>query len=255
MESARITIAPANLDPMPEVMEPVQDLSTAILRKKTSPNKLVVDEAKQDDNSVVMISNKLLDELGLFRGDTVSLKGKKRKESVAVVVSSPDVEDGKILLNKVMRNNLRVRLGDIIIINPCEVPYGKRVHILPIDDSVEGVTGNLFDVYLKPYFLNTYKPIHKGDIFLVRGGMRAVEFKVVECDPSPRCIVSPETEIFTEGEPIKREDEENNLAEVGYDDIGGCRKQMAQIRELVELPLRHPQLFKSIGIKPPKGII
>ena len=45
------------------------------------------------------------------------------------------------------------------------------------------------------------------------------------------------------------------LANVGYDDIGGCRKQMAQIRELVELPLRHPQLFKSIGIKPPCGIL
>jgi transitional endoplasmic reticulum ATPase len=45
------------------------------------------------------------------------------------------------------------------------------------------------------------------------------------------------------------------LADVGYDDIGGCRKQMAQIRELVELPLRHPQLFKSIGIKPPRGIL
>jgi len=54
---------------------------------------------------------------------------------------------------------------------------------------------------------------------------------------------------------VKREDEESNLNDVGYDDIGGCRKQMAQIRELVELPLRHPQLFKSIGIKPPRGIL
>ena len=54
---------------------------------------------------------------------------------------------------------------------------------------------------------------------------------------------------------MKREDEEANLNDVGYDDIGGCRKQMAQIRELVELPLRHPQLFKSIGIKPPRGIL
>ena len=43
--------------------------------------------------------------------------------------------------------------------------------------------------------------------------------------------------------------------QVGYDDVGGVRKQMAQIRELVELPLRHPQLFKSIGVKPPKGIL
>lgn len=52
----------------------------------------------------------------------------------------------------------------------------------------------------------------------------------------------------------RREDEER-LDEVGYDDVGGVRKQMAQIRELVELPLRHPQLFKSIGVKPPKGIL
>ena len=45
------------------------------------------------------------------------------------------------------------------------------------------------------------------------------------------------------------------MSQVGYDDIGGCRRQLAQIREMVELPLRHPQLFKAIGIKPPRGIL
>lgn len=94
----------------------------------------------------------------------------------------------------------------------------------------------------------------QGDSFLVRGGMRTVEFKVVETDPAEYCIVAPDTEIYCEGEPINREDEER-LDEVGYDDVGGVRKQMAQIRELVELPLRHPQLFKTIGVKPPKGIL
>jgi len=64
---------------------------------------------------------------------------------------------------------------------------------------------NLFDVYLKPYFLEAYRPLHKGDIFLVRGGMRAVEFKVIETDPSPYCIVAPDTVIHCEGEPVKRE--------------------------------------------------
>jgi transitional endoplasmic reticulum ATPase len=84
--------------------------------------------------------------------------------------------------------------------------------------------------------------------------MRAVEFKVVETDPAEYCIVAPDTVIHCEGEPIKRE-EEDRLDDVGYDDIGGVRKQLAQIRELVELPLRHPQLFKNIGVKPPKGMI
>ena len=132
--------------------------------------------------------------------------------------------------------------------------YGKRVHVLPFGDSIEGVTGNLFDVYLKPYFLEAYRPVRKGDTFLARGGMRGVEFKVVETDPDEYCIVAPDTEIFCEGEPINREDEER-LDDVGYDDVGGVRKQMAQIRELVELPLRHPTLFKTIGVKPPKGIL
>ena len=76
--------------------------------------------------------------------------------------------------------------------------------------------------------------MRKGDTFLVRGGMRSVEFKVVETDPSPYAIVAPDTEIFCEGEPIRREDEER-LDDVGYDDVGGVRKQMAQIRELVRL--------------------
>ncbi|KAL4326560.1 hypothetical protein HN51_033703 [Arachis hypogaea] len=190
-----------------------------------------------------------------FRGDTVLVKGKKRKDTVCIVLADDQCEEPRIRMNKVVRSNLRVRLGDVVSVHQCsDVKYGKRVHILPIDDTIEGVTGNLFDAYLKPYFMESYRPVRKGDLFLVRGGMRSVEFKVIETDPGEYCVVAPDTEIFCEGEPIKREDEER-LNEVGYDDVGGVRKQMAQIRELVELPLRHPQLFKSIGVKPPKGIL
>ena len=66
-------------------------------------------------------------------------------------------------------------------------------------------------MYLKPYFLEAYRPIHKGDNFIIRGGMRAVEFKVIETDPAPYCIVAPDTVIHCEGEPVKREDEEDVL--------------------------------------------
>ena len=196
-----------------------------------------------------------METLELFRGDTVLLKGKKRKDTVCIVLADDTIEEGRIRLNKVVRNNLRVRLGDIVSIHQCpDVKYGKRVHVLPFEDTCEGITGSLFDAYLKPYFVEAYRPVRKGDTFLVRGGMRTVEFKVVETDPGEYCIVAPDTEIFCEGEPIIREDEEK-LDDIGYDDVGGVRKQMAQIRELVELPLRHPQLFKTIGIKPPRGIL
>merc|ERR1712158_337003 len=233
-----------------------EELATAILNKKAKPNRLLVEDAVNDDNSVVALSLAKRDELQLFRGDTVLLKGKKRKESVCIVLSDDTVTDDKIRMNRVVRNNLRVRLGDIVAIQSCpDVKYGKRVHVLPIDDSVEGLTGNWFEVYLKPYFLEAYRPIHKGDNFIIRGGMRAVEFKVIETDPSPYCIVAPDTVIHCEGEPVKREDEEDALNSIGYDDIGGCRKQLATLKEMVELPLRHPGLFKAIGVKPPRGIL
>jgi len=234
-----------------------KDYSTAILEQKRSPNRLIVDEQTQtDDNSVVSLHPNTMDRLNLFRGDTVLLKGKRRRDTVCIVLADEGVDENKIRMNKVIRTNLRVRLGDIVSVHQCpDVKYGKRIHVLPIDDTIEGLTGNLFETFLKPYFLEAYRPVRKGDLFLVRGGMRAVEFKVVETDPDPYCIVAPDTIIHCEGEPIKREEEERKLEEVGYDDIGGVRKQLAQIREMVELPLRHPQLFKNLGVKPPKGLL
>ncbi|XP_017281180.1 zgc:136908 [Kryptolebias marmoratus] len=233
-----------------------EDFSTAILKQKQRPNRLVVDEALNEDSSIVSLPQNKTEELQLFRGDTVVLKGRKRRQTVCIVLTDDTCGEGRIRMNRVTRNNLRVRLGDVISIHACpDIKYGKKIHILPIDDTIEGLTGNLFEVFLKPYFLEAYRPVHIGDIFLVRGSMRAVEFKVIETDPSPHCIVAPDTVIYCEGQPIKREDEEESLNDIGYDDIGGCRKQLAQIKEMVELPLRHPGLFKAIGVKPPRGIL
>jgi len=165
-------------------VQKADDPALAILKKKASPNKLIVDDATNDDNSVCTLNTATMEQLQLFRGDTVLLKGKKRRETVLIVLADDNVEPSKIRINKVVRNNLRVRLGDIVMIHNCpDIKYGKRIHVLPIDDTIEGLTGNLFDIYLKPYFLEAYRPVKKGDLFIVRGAMRAVEFKVVECDP------------------------------------------------------------------------
>ena len=112
-----------------------------------------MEDAVNDDNSVVALSMAKMDELQLFRGDTVLLKGKKRKESVCIVLSDDTVGDEKIRMNRVVRNNLRVRLGDVVAVQSCpDVKYGKRVHILPIDDSVEGLSGNWFEVSSSLFF-------------------------------------------------------------------------------------------------------
>ena len=229
--------------------------AAAVGGKILKPNKLIVDDTTNDDNTLVVMSAARMEELKIYRGDTVLVKGKKNKSTVCLAMDEEGCDDIKIKMNKVVRRNVRIRLGDTVHVTPCpNVPYGNRIHVLPFDDTVENLTGDLFDTFLKPYFLENYRPVKVGDTFLCRGAMRAVEFKVVEVDPAPYCIVAPETAIHCEGEPLKREDEEK-ADDVGYDDIGGCRKQLVQIREMVELPIRHPELFRTIGIKPPRGIL
>lgn len=225
---------------------------------KRSPNRLVVDESHGDgDNSCVMLSMAKMEELNLFRGDTVLIKGKKKHDTICIAIVDEATDDSKIRMNKTVRKNLRVKLGDVVSVqNAGEVPYGKALHVLPFDDSIEGITGNLFETYLKPYFLEAYRPVRKGDTFIVRESFRPVEFKVMEIDPPDTefCIVAPETIIHCDGTPVKR-DEEERLDDVGYDDIGGVRKALGMIREMIELPLRHPTLFRTLGVKPPKGVL
>jgi hypothetical protein len=183
--------------PKGEKPEEKKDFTTAILERKKAPNRLIVDESVNDDNSVVALNQKTMEELQLFRGDTVLIKvpsrpacvlraasasargihrrhtpeetrpsrgrtdgfwtrhdmrrqGKKRKDTVCIVLADDTCEEPKIRMNKVVRANLRVRLGDIVSVHQCtDVKYGKRIHVLPFEDTIEGVSGNLFDVYLK----------------------------------------------------------------------------------------------------------
>uniref|UniRef100_A0A6U2ZA75 Vesicle-fusing ATPase n=1 Tax=Paramoeba aestuarina TaxID=180227 RepID=A0A6U2ZA75_9EUKA len=195
-----------------------------------------------------------MEELEFFRGDTILLKGKKKKETVALALVDETCPIGSIRVNRVLRKNLRVRLGDIVSVHSVDCQYGERIQILPFEDTIEGLDGDLFETFLKPYFAEAYRPVRIGDTFTVRAAMHAVEFKVMNTMPAPQCIVVFETVVHMDGEALDR-DEEDKADDIGYDDIGGMRKQLAQIRELVELPIRHPTLFKTIGVKPPKGIL
>lgn len=118
-------------------------------------------------------------QMQLFRGDTVLIKGKKRRDTVCIVLHDETCDETKIRMNKCVRSNLRVRLGDIVSVHQVckitnmlyhvltfmqcpDVKYGKRIHVLPIDDTIEGLSGNLFELFLKPYFLEAYRPVRKG---------------------------------------------------------------------------------------------
>lgn len=130
----------------------------------------------------------------------------------------------------------------------------------------------MFEDLLEPYFSDKFPPIKKGDIFSIEfndssvspPSIRLIEFKVTELVVSDKSgspgvsgvgIIGPNTEIVFDDEPLNRADEDYRFSDTGYSEIGGCNRQLEQIRELVELPLRHPELFVSLGIPPPKGVL
>lgn len=78
-----------------------------------------VTDAVNDDNSIIALSNNTMETLQLFRGDTVLVKGKKRKDTVLIVLADDDLDDGSARMNRVVRHNLRVKHGDVVTVNPC----------------------------------------------------------------------------------------------------------------------------------------
>lgn len=157
-----------------------------------------------------------------------------------------------------IRRNCNVNIGDIISLHPAAdtLQYSKKIKILPFNDDAKDFKGDLFDAYIRPFFKDKFRPVTQGDCFILPGGPKPMEFKIVLTDPAPACIVADGGEIFNDGDPIDREEDEKSRKDlIGYSDLGGIEKELSLIREMVELPLRHPILFENLGIKPPKGIL
>lgn len=88
-------------------------------------------------------------ELKVFNGEPVLLKGKRRNKTLLIAIKDDKLDPSKIAINKVVRNNLKVKLGDLITISvPEQVPDLKKIHILPYADTIEGITGDLTQLYL-----------------------------------------------------------------------------------------------------------
>jgi len=126
-----------------------KDLSTAILDgRNKGPNKLVCEQIPHDidDNSICVMTQAKMDELKIYTGETVVLRGKKRRETVLTVIKSEDETqaDGEIRTNKCARNNVRCRMGDTVQVKSLtDCPNGVKIHVLPFADTIEGIGGNI----------------------------------------------------------------------------------------------------------------
>jgi len=248
------------------------DLSTAILGN-ADKNAMTVYPFTEDDqgHSVVGLTETAMEELGVFDGDTVKIKGKRGKSTVATVAAVPDssattlsAASLSIGMSIDAMKNSGVRAGDNVKVTPApDVKFGKAVLILPYDDSLEGLdekpdADTLFEEYLKPYFEGKFRCLHRGDSFSISGSLGSIEFQCVEIDSvevdnDSACVVVDDTSIECDGEPLERE--YDDLEGAGYDAIGGASKHLAAVKELVELPLKHPELWQKLGINPPKGVL
>jgi len=227
-----------------------------------SPNRLLVREATSKDNSIIGLHPNRIKELGFFNGDTIKVKGRRSRETVLVVVPDETVKEEEARLPDVASKYLRIPPGSTDRIKLLEFPdikNAKRVHVLPFKDCISGFEGDPFEVFLKPYFFENYRPVHVGEVFPVHNQEldMTVDFKVMQVDDEETewGIVAPETVVYTEGKPLEREEDPARSTDVGYDDIGGLSKQIHILREMIELPLRHPAFFTKLGVNPPRGIL
>jgi transitional endoplasmic reticulum ATPase len=202
------------------------------LVKKISPNRLVWKEPTSKDNSIVGINPTRMEQIGLFNGDTVLLKGRRSRETVCVVVPDATIKEEETRLPKSVKRWLKLGQDDRVKITQFpDIKNAKRVHVLPFKDSVQGFEGDVFEVFLKPYFQDNFRPVHAGEVFPVHNEEldRTVDFKVMQIDEEETefGVVAPESVVYTEGEPLERDEADPDRgSDVGYDDIGGLSKQV-----------------------------
>ena len=211
------------------------DLSMAILggAEGRSACQVFSYDDSGEGHSVVGMTASALEELGLFEGDTVSIKGKRGKKTMAsvAVVEEADVSvlkdsagSNKKPLSAIgmpgdAMKNAGVRAGDTVtVVAAPNVKFGKSVLILPYEESLaqaglaaDDSTDVLFESYIKPYFEGKFRTLHRGDSFHIDGPNGELEFQCVEIDSvevdgDSACVVVDDTAIEYDGEPIEKDD-------------------------------------------------
>ena len=217
--------------------------------RSDSPSvKLTVAEARPKDvgRSIVRIPVHIMKRIGVDPGDFVEIVGKKTAYA-QVWPAYPDDEDKPIIrMDGILRQNTGVGIGDKVEVRKANLRPASRVVIAPTEPY------RIDPEYLKKHIL-LGKPVYRGQIIDVPFYSGSIRFVVSQVTPGPAAYVTPDTEVVVREEPIK----ETGLAipKVTWEDIGDLEEAKQKIRELVELPLRHPELFKRLGIEPPKGVL
>ncbi len=210
---------------------------------------LKVSEAFQNDigRGIARLDSKAKSKLGVSTGDIVKLTGKK--SALAIVWQAhPDDEGLEIIrVDGILRQNAGVSLGDKLHIETVEVKEAKKLVLAP-KEAMRYSSG--FDQYVKKRLIG--KPVLKGNLLPVGIFGTSIPLMVAQMFPQGAVVISEETEVKIKTEPMK---ELTSVPTITYDDVGGLKPTIQKMREMIELPLRHPEIFERLGIDPPKGVL
>jgi transitional endoplasmic reticulum ATPase len=217
--------------------------------------KLRVAEARSRDvgRKIARIDRETMKKLDVEVGDFIEVIGLKGREILKVWPAYPEDEGtGIIRVDGTVRRNLGVAPGDYITVKPIRVDPAKRVVVAP----VSGMSRIIADPeYLAQMVKKTLlgNPVKRGDVIDIP--FYGLRFVVTSVQPSAVVYVVEDTVIEVRQQPVRPELISEGVPRVTWEDIGDLEEVKQKIREIVELPLKHPELFERLGIEPPKGIL
>ncbi|MBT4717220.1 CDC48 family AAA ATPase [Candidatus Woesearchaeota archaeon] len=249
------------------------------MAKETS---LKVAEAIQDDvnKGIVRIDSNTMKELGVRVGDVLEIQGERQTVALADRALPGDIGLNIIRMDGLIRRNGKTGIGEVVKVRKADIKEAKKVIIAPAKEGVHiRAPPNLF----KQNLLG--RAVVKGDLISLGGSRRRrttlsdnpffeqiesmfdspegilnfgfgdIKFVVVSTTPA-KCptIITDATEVEFNPQAAALEEEEK-VPEVSYEDVGGLKEEIKKVREMVELPLKHPEIFEHLGIEPPKGVL
>ena len=244
---------------------------------------LKVVEAQQDDayKGVARIDGEVMRELDIKRGDVIVIKGNRETVAIADRAYPADVGEGIIRIDGILRRNAKTGIGEVVKIYKAEIKEAKKIIIAPAQKNImvqaesdslrRGLLGRavlkgdvvvLGGVQRRRDLLSDEFGGEFGDMlgdmlgnmgFGQLGGFTQIKFLVINTNPNQPVIITENTQVTLNPKAV--EITEESIPEITYEDIGGLSEEIKKIREMVEIPLKHPEIFNRLGIEPPKGVL
>jgi transitional endoplasmic reticulum ATPase len=209
-----------------------------------------VGDAKQRDvgRGIARIDQRTMQKLEISAGDVVEVVGKRTTSAIAWPAYSEDQNRDLIRIDGFTRKNSGVAINEYVVIRPAKVKNAISVTLAPVDMRLN--VDDDFTNFVRNRLME--RTLVEGDTTLVMMLGQAIPFTVTKTRPHGVVKVAAETKLTILNEPAP---EGKGLPRTTYEDVGGLHEEIQRVREMVELPLRHPELFQRLGIEPPKGVL